>query len=152
MLCNYCQQSARLVLGTELYPHRQDLAHLKAWRCDPCNAQVGCHDGTERPKGTLAKPALMRARQAAHRAFDPLWQNFRQAYPTQEMGAPEHVIRRIARDRAYAWLASQMRSDTQVHIGEMDEQQCQVVCSIIIHEQPTPVSIRAWAKARKAAT
>lgn len=148
--CSYCGNPARLILGPELYPHRRDLAHVKAWRCDPCNAQVGCHDGTDEPKGTLAKPERQRARQAAHRVFDPLWQRPHLAYPDDIPMLPEAALRRIARDRAYAWLAAQMQV-SKVHIGEMDEQQCYLAMTIIKHEQPTPASIRAWAKKRKAA-
>lgn len=149
--CTYCGKPARLVEGPELYPHRRDLAQVKAWRCDPCNAQIGCHDGTETPKGTFAKPELQAARQRAHRAFDPLWQNFRQAYPAQQVGAPEPVIRRIARDRAYDWLTFQMGATRKVHIGEMNLIECNAVVEIINKHKPTPISIRAWAKQRKAA-
>jgi hypothetical protein len=149
--CNYCNRPARLVHGPDLYPHRPDLSHVKAWRCDPCNAQVGCHDETEKPKGTLAKPELMRARGAAHNAFDPVWQNFRQAYP-EGSGVPEPVLRRIARDRAYKWLTHHMGlTHGQAHIGEMDEFECARVVAIVAEQKPTPVSIRTWAKARKAA-
>lgn len=150
VVCGYCKRPARLVHGPELYPHRRDLAHVKAWRCDACNAQVGCHDGTETPKGTLAKPDLMRARQAVHRAFDPLWQNWREAYP-EENRAPDAVVRRIARSRAYDWLTHQMgRDGRQVHIGAFDDEHCAVALELIQKFRPTPVSIRAWAKARKA--
>lgn len=146
--CNYCQRPARLVLGPELYPHRRDLAHVKAWRCDQCDAQVGCHDGTTNPKGTLAKRSTKHARMRAHAAFDRLWKNWSEAYPN-EKGNPAK-LRRCQRDRAYWWLSHEMGSpDKQVHIGEMDEAQCACVLQIIAARQPTPASIRAWAKARK---
>ena len=47
--CDYCQKPAELVTGATIYPHRNDLAHLRFWRCVPCEAYVGCHkagDGT----------------------------------------------------------------------------------------------------------
>lgn len=149
--CNYCSQPARLVLGPELYPHRPDLAHVKAWECKPCNATVGCHDGTEKPKGTLAKPELKLARHRAHVAFDPLWKQFRSAYAESSVGAPDNVLRRIARERAYDWLTYQMGANDQVHIGEMNLVQCAAIVDIIAKHRPTPISIRAWAKERKAA-
>lgn len=151
VICNYCQRPARLALGQELYPHRTDLEDVRVWRCDPCNAQVGCHDGTDKPKGTFANPQLAKLRMAVHRLFDPLWQDFRHAYPMQEMGAPPNVIRRIARNRAYEWLTVQMNAGEQVHIGHMDEAACEQALSVLRQHRPTPMSIRMWAKARKAA-
>lgn len=147
--CTYCAGPARLLTGSDIYPHRPDLAHVKVWRCDPCNAQVGCHDGTKKPKGTFAKPALMRMRQLVHRQFDPLWQRWCDAY-TETTGAPAGVLRRIARGRAYAWLADQMGMD-EVHIGEFDEAHCEWALNILGKREPTPASIRAWAKARREA-
>jgi len=74
----YCRAAALLVSGAVLYPHREDLAELKFWQCEPCKAYVGCHragvghgDGSK-PLGTLANEELRRARNRAHAAFDPL--------------------------------------------------------------------------------
>lgn len=150
VICNYCGKAARLVLGPELYPHRRDLAHVKAWACDPCGAKVGCHDGTDKPKGTLAKPQLGVLRMAVHRLFDPLWENWASAYES-DRGAPDKVLRRIARERAYNWLTAAMGESGQVHIGEMNEARCELALGILREQRPTPTSIRAWAKARKAA-
>lgn len=47
------------------------------WECVSCDARVGCHPGTRRPKGGLANAELRKARQEAHAAFDPLWQKMK---------------------------------------------------------------------------
>lgn len=145
--CPYCGAAAQLVTGAKLYPHRPDLAHLKAWQCYPCAASVGCHDGTTTPKGPLADGPTRRARMAAHAAFDPLWQRWRDAYPG-EVRVPAQV-RGAARGRAYAWLAHQLGIAAEdCHIGHMDAAQCERVVEVIRRERPTPVSIRAWAKSQ----
>lgn len=41
--CDYCGKDAELVTGDVIYPHRSDLAPLKFWRCEDCEAYVGCH-------------------------------------------------------------------------------------------------------------
>lgn len=46
------------------------------WLCRPCDAFVGCHENTKKPKGRfLAKPELRDARKRAHAVIDPLWQS-----------------------------------------------------------------------------
>lgn len=147
-LCPYCGAAAALVTGAKLYPHRPDLADLQAWQCYPCAASVGCHKGTTTPKGPLANGPTRRARMAAHAAFDPLWERWREAYPGY-VRAPSQV-RGAARGRAYAWLAAQLGIDrADCHIGHMDEAQCERVVEIIRRERPTPASIRSWAKSQQ---
>lgn len=146
-LCPYCGAAAQLVTGAKLYPHRPDLAHVKAWQCYPCRASVGCHDGTITPKGTLANGETKRARMRAHAAFDPVWKNWQAAYPGQR-GTPN--IRQAARGRAYRWLAEQLGIDfRRCHIGEFDVQACERVVAIIQEQRPTAVTVRAWWKARQ---
>lgn len=120
--CPYYHQPAQLVTGTAIYPRRSDLANMKFHQCAPCDAYVGTHkagahmviggkkvisDGTL-PLGRLANPELRRAKQAAHAAFDPIWQS-----------------RTMGRKQAYAWLAKQLRLKAdEAHIGEFDVAQC----------------------------
>lgn len=119
--CDYCQQSAELVTGKEIYPHRQDLGGKKFWRCLPCQAFVGCHepgngygDGT-RPLGRLANLELRKAKKDAHAVFDALWQS-----------------RRMNRKAAYALLSklTAMPAD-KCHIGMMDVEQCRQVVDAV---------------------
>ena len=117
LICPYCQQSAELVTGKEIYPHRADLARKYFHRCAPCGAYVGCHDagsgqgdGT-RPLGRLANAELRHAKRDAHAAFDPIWKS-----------------RSLSRKAAYAWLSGELGLPVeQCHIGEFDVAQCVAV-------------------------
>jgi hypothetical protein len=117
------------------------------FECEPCGAYVGTHpDG--KPLGRLANAELRKAKQAAHVVFDPLWQNFHQAYPRAE-DVPNRALRAVARKRAYAWLAEQMSMEADdCHIGAFDVETCALVREVIARENPTPISIRQWAKKR----
>lgn len=108
MNCDYCGRRARLVTGRELYPSLPDLAFKRFHRCDPCDAHVGCHPGTTNPLGRLANASLRRAKRAAHKAFDPLW---------QEGG--------MSRTQAYAWLSRTLGiAGKDCHVGMFDEATC----------------------------
>lgn len=138
-ICGKCRQQANLVTGAVVYPHRPDLAKLNFWKCDPCDAYVGCHaagayiekaDGTRivsdgtLPKGTLADAELRRQRRAAHAAFDPLW---------------EHSRKRNARREAYAWLARTLGIPyDECHIGSFDGAQCAAVVAACRSTKPIP--------------
>ena len=118
--CPYCATSAKLVTGSDIYPHRPDLASVAFWRCVPCGAFVGCHkagsgygDGT-RPLGRLANAALRRAKVHAHAAFDPLWK-----------------MRKMSRRNAYSLLARKLGIPVEhAHIGEFDEAMCARVVEV----------------------
>jgi len=58
IICNYCGNNAEMVSGDAIYPHRPDLYHRKFYRCQPCGAYVGCHEGTDKPLGRLANAEL----------------------------------------------------------------------------------------------
>jgi 2-hydroxychromene-2-carboxylate isomerase len=67
---------ARLTDGTEIYPHRRDLASLPFWRCDTCRNFVGCHHKTAdrtKPLGCIPTKEIKNARQHIHSILDPLW-------------------------------------------------------------------------------
>lgn len=84
--------------------------------CRPCNAYVGVHIGTDRPKGSLANAELRGWRKAAHASFDPLWQDG----PFKK------------RNAAYRWLSEQMKLPIeQTHIGMFTVEQCKAALEII---------------------
>ena len=60
VLCDYCKNSANLVGGKIVYPHRKDLYSKKFWHCKGCEAYVGAHKGspTYKPLGRLANKEL----------------------------------------------------------------------------------------------
>lgn len=115
LFCDHCQRPAELHLGQAVFPDRKDLADRRFWACWKCNAWVGCHRGTDRPFGPLAKEDLRHARMAAHKAFDPVWQSGR-----------------MDRSEAYDWLAASLgiRRDC-CHIGMMDLEQCLRVSHLV---------------------
>jgi hypothetical protein len=110
--CPYCGKPSEPVTGKEIYPHRGDLHNLKFFACMPCDAYVSCHKATGAPMGRLANKELRKAKQKAHWAFDKLWKD---GY--------------MKRKEAYQQLADRM-GKTEVHIGEMDEEQCAEVVKI----------------------
>lgn len=80
--CCGCAQTvqARLTSGTEVYPHRADLADLPFWKCDACGNHVGCHHKSAdrtRPLGNIPSPEIRAARRHIHALLDPLWQGGR---------------------------------------------------------------------------
>jgi hypothetical protein len=108
-ICPTCGSAAKLIDSAYLY--RRSYGWI--WLCPTpsCDAYVSTHsDG--RPLGTLAGPALRRARRRAHEAFDAWWR--------------AHGIRRVD---AYRELARVM-GVTEAHIGEMDEAQCARVVAV----------------------
>jgi len=108
MICGYCDKRPQLVTGKEVYPHLPKLRVKKFYYCAPCNALVGCHEGTTAPLGSLAKPELRKARMSAHAAFDPLWRNGK-----------------MKRKSAYKRLADFLGIEiTKCHIGMFNETQC----------------------------
>lgn len=119
VMCDYCSRPTEYVTGATVYPHRPDLAGRRFYRCVPCNAYVGVHEGTDQPLGRLANPQLRRAKVAAHSAFDPLWK------PTI---ATKPVMRRGA---AYEWLARELGiRAADCHIGMFDVATCLRVVEI----------------------
>lgn len=132
LLCPHCLIDAALVPGAFIYgPTRPDLADLLFWACPVhIDVYVGCHqrganvpqkDGTTilsdgtLAKGTLAGPALRKARRGVHAAFDPLWEEGK-----------------MSRNGAYAWLANEMQlSVADCHIGMFSLQQCHDAVKII---------------------
>lgn len=122
--CRYCGAAAELVAGDVAYPARFDLAHVKVWRCQRCDALVGCHkegapvrapdgsitvsDGTI-PLGSLANKELREARKEAHRMFDPLWRD----------------SKRMKRTEAYRWMADQLGIELEdAHVARLEFEQC----------------------------
>ncbi len=112
--CPYCGKKPDLVYGYELFPHLPKLAQKAFWRCKPCGAHVGCHNGTHKAFGPLANAELRKARTEAHAAFDPLWE-----------------LRYMERTQAYEWLAEMLGIEvSKTHIGMFDLEQCMLTRSI----------------------
>ncbi|MFL6864097.1 MAG: zinc-finger-containing protein [Allosphingosinicella sp.] len=122
LLCPYCDEPAELVPAIAIYPRRADLSNRQFWRCRPCGAWVGCHEGTERPLGRLANAELRQAKQDAHAAFDPLWKRKMER---------EGCSKGKARGAGYKWLAEQLGIERKrCHIGMLSVAECRRVVEV----------------------
>lgn len=150
--CPYCKAAAKLVSGDEIYPYLKDSNKLNFWRCDPCDAHVGCHKGTLQPLGTPAKAELRRERMSLHLdVIDPLWKTAARL-PCYD-GKRERnasAITRAARDRTYAWMAERLGlSPLETHVGKFDLETCKRARDVL--QGITYMDIRAWHNRRQAA-
>jgi hypothetical protein len=117
-VCPYCGHFADLVTGKVIYPHRPDLANKRAYRCDPCDAHVGCHPGTIVPLGRLANAELRAAKMSVHEVFDKHWM------PRRPRGK--------YRGQCYVRLAAEMGIDAKdCHIGHFTVEQCKQAVELI---------------------
>jgi hypothetical protein len=119
--CPYCSNDAVLVTGREIYritPKLEHVADKRFWQCKPCDAYCGCHPSTRHtgysdsvPLGTLADAELRAARNRAHAALDPYWQN------------------KIApRTKVYARLARELQIPSEhCHIAMFNVRRCEAV-------------------------
>lgn len=126
-LCPYCGAAAVFTAtSAHLYTGRN---YGPVWECSPCAAWVGCHKGGTKPLGRLADKALRQAKQRAHAAFDPIW---------QEKMKRTGCRRGEARGKGYRWMAQQLGiSQADCHIGMFDVEMCERVVAIC-----TPVKER----------
>lgn len=114
VLCTYCGQAAVLIDSSAVYYGK---SYGPMWRCEPCDAHVGCHKGTTKPLGTLANKALRDRRQQVHWKFDPIWKNSR---------------RGGARSEAYLWLAGHLEIPySECHIALFDLDRCTAAIEVI---------------------
>lgn len=70
--------NARLTDGSEIYPHRHDLANRPFWICDKCQNYVGCHYKTKdstKPLGCIPTREIRVARSFIHGVIDPICKN-----------------------------------------------------------------------------
>jgi len=104
VICPYCEEEAPLTHTREIY----GVDFGWAYRCEPCDAYVGCHPKSKKPLGTLANSELRMCRMKAHEAFDPIW-----------------LYKSLQRQRAYDWLAKELGIEPkQCHIGMFNIAQC----------------------------
>lgn len=116
VICPYCGKRAEYVDSRVVYGKSYGMMYL----CRRCDAYVGVHRGSDKPKGSLANAELRYWRKRAHAAFDPIWQIGR-------------FCRR--RNEAYTWLGKRMGLPTRkTHIGMFDVIQCKKVIEIIKQE------------------
>jgi hypothetical protein len=121
VICAECGKRAQCVSGRAIYPHRPDLFIKNFWLCE-CGAYCGCHGLTKAPLGTPAGPDLRKARNAAHRVFDRLWERKRER---------DRCSKEVARRAGYTWLSEQMGVPfEQTHIAMFNIAQCAQVVAL----------------------
>ena len=100
--CPHCLGKAMFYPDSKHLYYGRDYGPI--YHCLPCNAYVGCHDGTITALGTPADRQTREARKAAHEAFDQIWQS-----------------RRMTRPDAYAMLQKALGlTKDECHIGLFD--------------------------------
>lgn len=106
--CPYCGQYAIFIDSARVY-HGKSYGMI--WLCrnyPKCDAYIGCHEGTDIPKGRMANKQLRTWKILAHKAFDPLWKSGR-----------------MTRKAAYRYMQQIMKmSPKEAHIGKFDVPEC----------------------------
>lgn len=109
--CPYCNTQLQQATGQQVYPGRKDLFKKILWVCEPCDARVGCHPGTDKPLGFAANAKLRRLRNETHRVFDVIWKDGSKT-----------------RKEAYAWLREAFGEE--VHIATSDAKRCREIINL----------------------
>ncbi len=113
LICPYCGGATKLVDSSIIYGKSYGMAYMCV-NFPSCDAYVGAHKGSHKPKGRLANARLRKLRIQAHAAFDPLWQSGQ-----------------YTRVDAYRWLSEQLKIPfKETHIGNFDEEMCEKVIKV----------------------
>lgn len=126
VICQYCGKEAELVGGDKVYGGNEKYNNISVWRCEDCDAWVGCHPENMRygrtgiePLGTLAKQDLRDARRLVHSVFDPIWKEGAFSGPG-------------GRRKAYAELARRLEIPSEeCHIAMFDIGMCQRALNVV---------------------
>jgi hypothetical protein len=114
-VCPYCKNKSKLIDSSLIY----GVDYGRMYYCEPCQAWVGTHKGTDKALGRLANAELRLWKQQAHKFFDPLW------HKKKKQGM------KSARMKAYEWLSREMHLPfKKTHIGMFDVEQCKKVVII----------------------
>ncbi len=138
--------AGRLVL-TDI-PKEWNSQHSKVYLCENWPSCKGLMSADEfgNPLGTPADAETRKARSKLHAIFDPLWTSAQDLYDTD---CPVSIkdLRRIARRRAYIWLAHMLGiKEKDCHFAKMDMEMLNMAYAVIRDHRPTAKSIRDWYK------
>lgn len=107
--CPYCGRMA--ILHDASYVYKENALDEYLYVCSgypECDAYVGVHAGSLRPKGSLANGDLRHKRIETHRLFDAIWKN----------GI-------FSRKEAYRWMQDTFSlNSSQAHIGQFSDYRC----------------------------
>jgi hypothetical protein len=111
LICPYCANKTQLVDSAEIY-HGNSYGMM--YRCQDCDAYVGCYSGTHHALGILADKSLREAKNKAHFYFDQLWK--------------PKVTKRHA---WYQWLSKTLSIPIEfTHIGMSNVEQCNKIIEV----------------------
>lgn len=120
VICPYCSRRAKFIHSARYYKSRINYGMM--YLCEPCDATVGCHKDSNKPKGSLANVELRELRKRCHSLFDQLWQGNR---------------KNMHRERAYKRLARLMNMKKKdAHIGKFREEDCRRMIRIFTRMAP----------------
>jgi hypothetical protein len=108
VICPYCGSHAVLKDAFVIYRRTGFGQVYQCANAPACDAYVGVHDNTTKPKGSLANLNLRELRKKVHAVFDPLWRG----------------NRTVERSEVYA-AAAQALGLKGFHIGDMRDEQAQ---------------------------
>lgn len=74
LVCQYCGGLCEWVENKEIYGRNYGKSYM-TWLCRPCDAFVGCHNNTKKPKGNVSNKELREWRKSAHRIVDDYWKS-----------------------------------------------------------------------------
>ena len=118
-ICAYCEKQTELVDSKVVYGK----SYGPIYYCRDCQAWVGCHKGTNKSLGRVAKGKLRNLKKEAHKYFDHMWK--------RRMNESKRMTKKKARTLAYKWLSEQMGTDPEyTHIGMYNEYQCERVIAL----------------------
>lgn len=107
--CPYCGRLA--ILRDASYVYKENALDKYLYVCSgypECDAYVGVHTKSLRPKGSLANGDLRHKRIETHRLFDAIWKN----------GV-------FSRKEAYRWMQDTFSlNSSQAHIGQFSDYRC----------------------------
>lgn len=107
--CPYCGRMA--ILHDASYVYKENALDKYLYVCSgypECDAYVGVHAGSLRPKGSLANGDIRHKRIETHRLFDAIWKN----------GI-------FSRKEAYRWMQDTFSlNSSQAHIGQFSDYRC----------------------------
>lgn len=107
VFCPYCGAQAEYKDAFAIY-RRMGFGMVYQCPKPACDAYVGVHEGTDKPKGSLANAKLRTLRKQVHAVFDPLWRETKEFERTELYEATSHVL-----------------GLKEFHIGEMRDAQAQ---------------------------
>lgn len=91
VFCPYCGSQAEFKDAFAIY-RRMGFGMIYQCPTTACDAYVGVHEGTDKPKGSLANARLRGLRKQVHAVFDPLWQDSREYDRAELYEAASHVL------------------------------------------------------------